>query len=220
MHSIGVLYQAQDNLLYHPEIPQHSRVYVPMPSMYGLPFEAVHIRSSDNVLLHAFWIRHAGEKGMFLPTVVYFHGNAGNMGHRLQNVTGLFHTCQCNVLLVEYRGYGLSTGVPSERGFCADARAALDYLFTRHDLDLNQIVVFGRSLGGAVAIDLAANSEYSQRIMCVIVENTFTSIPDMAIELIHPGIRYLPLLCFKNKASQTILYLIAGCRLRSYSSLI
>lgn len=220
MHSIGVLYQAQDNLLYHPEIPQHSRVYVPMPSMYGLPFEAVHIRSSDNVLLHAFWIRHAGEKGMFLPTVVYFHGNAGNMGHRLQNATGLFHTCQCNVLLVEYRGYGLSTGVPSERGFCADARAALDYLFTRHDLDLNQIVVFGRSLGGAVAIDLAANSEYSQRIMCVIVENTFTSIPDMAIELIHPGIRYLPLLCFKNKASQTILYPIAGCRLRSYSSLI
>lgn len=167
--------------------------------MYGLPYEAVHIRSCDKVVLHAYWIRHQGEKGMFLPTLVYFHGNAGNIGHRLQNASGIFHTLQCNILMVEYRGYGLSSGVPSERGFYADARAAIDYLFTRHDLDLNQIILFGRSLGGAVAIDVAADTKYSQRIMCVIVENTFTSIPQMAIELIHVYIKLLPLFCFKNK---------------------
>lgn len=103
--------------MYHPEIPPHSRVYVQLPSIYNLPFEQVHIRSSDNVILHAFWIRHVGEKGMFVPTIIYFHGNAGNMSHRLQNATGLFHTCQCNILLVEYRGYGLSTGAPTEYGF-------------------------------------------------------------------------------------------------------
>lgn len=200
---LGILFQAQDNLLYHPEIPQHSRIFVPVPSMYGLPYESVHIRSCDNVVLHAYWIRHEGEKGMILPTFVYFHGNAGNIGHRLQNASGIFHTLQCNVLMVEYRGYGLSTGAPSERGFHSDARAAIDYLFTRHDLDLNQIVLFGRSLGGAVAIDMAADIEYSQRIMCVIVENTFTSIPDMAIELIHMYIKYLPLFCFKNKVSMS-----------------
>lgn len=188
-------------MLYHPEIPKHSRVYVQPPSIYNLPFETVHIRSSENVILHAFWIRHAGEKGKFVPTIIYFHGNAGNMSHRLQNAAGLFHTCQCNIFLVEYRGYGLSTGTPSEHGFRMDARAAFDYLFTRHDLDLNQIVVFGRSLGGAVAIDLAAEAEYSQRIMCVILENTFTSIPDMAVELIHIWIKYLPLFCFKNKVN-------------------
>lgn len=207
----GILYHAQDNLLYQPEIPQHSRVYVPLPSMYGLPFEAVNIKSSQNVTLHAFWIRHPGERGMFVPTILYFHGNAGNMGHRLQNAHGFFHSCQCNVLLVEYRGYGLSTGIPSERGFSADARAAFEYLFTRHDLDLNQIVVFGRSLGGAVAIDLAADPEYSQRTMCVITENTFTSIPDMAIELIHESLKYVPLFCYKNKVCS-----LAHIRFRGY----
>lgn len=200
-----MFYQAQDNLLYQPDMPQHSRVYVPLPSMYGLPFESVKIQSADNVTLHAFWIRHSGEKGAFVPTMIYFHGNAGNIGHRLQNAHGFFHTCQCNILLVEYRGYGLSTGIPSEHGFNADARSAIEYLHTRHDLDLNQIVLFGRSLGGAVAIDLAVDSEYSQRIMCLIVENTFTSIPEMAVELIYDWLKYLPLFCYKNKVSLTIL---------------
>lgn len=186
-------------MLYQPDMPQHSRVYVPLPSMYGLPFESVNIRSTDNVTLHAFWIRHNGEKGGFVPTMIYFHGNAGNIGHRLQNAHGFFHTCQCNILLVEYRGYGLSTGIPSERGFCADARSAIEYLHTRHDLDLNQIVLFGRSLGGAVAIDLAVDSEYSQKIMCLIVENTFTGIPEMAVELLHDWLKYLPICCYKNK---------------------
>lgn len=195
------LYKIQDNLLYHPSIPIHSRVYVPMPSMYKMPFETIHIRSTDNVILHAFWIRHPGQMGMLVPTIIYFHGNAGNMGHRLQNVNGLYFLCRCNVLLVDYRGYGLSTGEPTEHGLRADARATFDYLRTRHDIDLNQICLFGRSLGGAIAVDLASDPEYNQRIMCVILENTFTSIPEMAAELIHPGIKYLPLFCFKNKVS-------------------
>lgn len=101
--------------------------------------------------------------------------------------------------MVEYRGYGLSTGTANERGLYADARAAIDYLFTRHDLDLNQIALFGRSLGGAVAIDVAADPEYYQRLMCVILENTFTSIPEMAVELIHLSLKYLPLFIYKNQ---------------------
>lgn len=195
----GILYHAQDNLLFHPDLPAHSRVFVPMPSMHALPYESINIRSTDKVMLHAFWIRHPGDKGQFVPTLVYFHGNAGNMGHRLLNTTGIYNSLQCNILMVEYRGYGLSSGSPSERGLFNDARAAVDYLFTRHDLDHSQIVLFGRSLGGAVAIDLAADVEYSQRIMCTIVENTFTSIPDMAVELIHPSVKYLPLFFYKNR---------------------
>lgn len=66
---------------------------------------------------------------------------------RLQNSGGIYHTLQCNVLMVEYRGYGLSTGAPTEKGMALDARAAVDYLFTRHDLDHAQIILFGRSLG-------------------------------------------------------------------------
>lgn len=167
--------------------------------MHGLPFESVTIRSSDNVALHTFFIRHDGDKGGYVPTLVYLHGNAGNMGHRLQNASGIFHTLQCNLLMVEYRGYGLSTGAPQEKGICADARAAIEYLYTRHDIDLSQIILFGRSLGGAVAIDVAADPEYYQRLMCVILENTFTSIPDMAVELIHASIKWLPMFFYKNK---------------------
>lgn len=103
------------------------------------------------------------------------------------------------MLLVEYRGYGLSTGEPSERGFYSDVRAAIDYLYTRHDLDHSQIIVFGRSLGGAVAIDVAADSVYASKLMAVIVENTFTSIPEMAAVLIHPAVKHLPLFCYRNK---------------------
>ena len=167
--------------------------------MHGLPYETLHLKTRDAVSLHAFWIRHPGDKGRYVPTIVYFHGNAGNMGHRLQNATGFYHTLQCNVLMVEYRGYGLSTGTPSEKGFFADARSVLDHLFSRHDLDHGQIVVFGRSLGGAVSIDLAADAVYGAKLMGVIVENTFTSIPDMAVELIHPAVQYLPLVLYRNQ---------------------
>lgn len=181
--------------------------------MYRLPYESVHIKVNDGVTLHAFWIFHPPERSVHVPTIVYFHGNAGNMGHRLQNAFGMYHTLQCNVLLVEYRGYGLSTGEPSEAGFYGDGRAAIDYLRTRHDLDQNQIVLFGRSLGGAVAIDVAADPVYGQRVMAVIVENTFTSIPEMAVELIHPSVRYLPLFCYRNQflSLQKIHFMAAPC---------
>lgn len=116
--------------------------------MHNLPYEAITIRSTDNAQIHCFLIRHPGDKGRFVPTLIYFHGNAGNMGHRLYNTSGIYHSLQCNILMVEYRGYGLSTGTPTERGLYADARSAIEYLFTRHDLDLTQLILFGRSLGG------------------------------------------------------------------------
>lgn len=161
----------------------------------------VHIKSSDDVVLHAFWITQYGEKSKYSPTLVYFHGNAGNIGHRLQNAKGMHLVCGLNILMVDYRGYGLSTGIPSERGFYDDARATFNYLMSREDLDHNQIGIFGRSLGGAVAIDLAADTEFSQRIMCVILENTFTSIKDMACHLLHPRFKYIPQFCHRNKVN-------------------
>ena len=114
------------------------------------------------------------------PTMVYFHGNSGNVGHRLPHVVDLYHHCRCNLLLVEYRGFGLSGGYPSEKGLCLDARAGLDYVLQRPDLDSNKIIVFGRSLGGAVSIDLVANSPNRSRIAALVVENTFTTLPNIA----------------------------------------
>ncbi|KAG5330796.1 ABHDD protein, partial [Acromyrmex heyeri] len=119
---------------------------------------------------------------------------------RLQNIVGLYHNIQCNILMLEYRGYGLSQGTPSEEGLYMDARAGIDYLFSRTDINTNEIIVFGRSLGGAVAIDLATKEENLQRIWCLILENTFTSIPDMAALFVGSKfLQYLPLFVYKNK---------------------
>lgn len=184
--------------------------------MHNLPYETVTLKTCDNITLHAFWIRQPEEKCKFSPTFVYFHGNAGNMGHRLQNAWGIYHNLHSNVLMIEYRGYGLSKGSPSEKGLGIDGRTALDYLFTRHDLDHNQIILFGRSLGGAVAIDVASDIEYSDKIMCVIVENTFTSIPEMAIELVHPYVKYLPTILYKNQVCFFYFYLLIKTFLKRY----
>ncbi|XP_015586343.1 protein ABHD13 isoform X2 [Cephus cinctus] len=196
----GILYHTEDQLLYHPEAPANSRVYVPAPSMYRLPYQSVYTRSGDGTTLHMFFISQPPDKANKVPTLLFFHGNAGNMGHRLQNIVGLYHSIQCNILMLEYRGFGLSQGAPSEEGLYMDARAGLDYLNSRTDINTNEIIVFGRSLGGAVAIDLATKPEYSQRIWCLILENTFTSIPDMAALLIGSKLlQYLPLFVYKNK---------------------
>lgn len=196
----GILYQVQDNLLYSPELPSHSRVYIPIPSMFGLPFESINHKCPDGTTIHMYFIHQPKERQRLAPTLVFFHGNAGNMGHRLQNCAGLYHNLHCNILLIEYRGYGLSEGHPSEEGLYIDAKASLDYLFSRNDVNHSEIVVFGRSLGGAVAIDLAIRENYSNRIWCLVVENTFTSIPDMARVLLGWKIlQYFPIFFYKNK---------------------
>lgn len=159
----GVLYHVQDNFLFYPELPSHSRVYVPIPSTFGLPYESVQTRGSDGVLIHMYFIHQPKERQRLSPTIIFFHGNAGNMGHRLQNCRGLYHNLHCNILLgrcvtfllkylhtlvsVEYRGYGLSEGNPTEEGLYIDAKASLDYIFSRSDINHSEVIIFGRSLG-------------------------------------------------------------------------
>ncbi|EFN78368.1 protein ABHD13 [Harpegnathos saltator] len=196
----GILYHREDQLLYHPEMPAHSRVYVPAPSIFSLPYQSIYTKSGDGTMLHMFFISQPENRMKNVPTILFFHGNAGNMGHRLQNILGLYYNVQCNILMLEYRGYGLSQGSPSEEGLYMDAQAGINYLSTRTDINTNEIIVFGRSLGGAVAIDLAMKEENSRRIWCLILENTFTSIPDMAaLFLKSKFLQHLPLFVYKNK---------------------
>lgn len=148
----GILYNAEDKLLYHPELPSHSRVFVPIPSIYGLPYENVYVRSADGTMLHMFFIKQSLERMATAPTIVFLHGNAGNMGHRLQNVAGLYNNLCCNILMLEYRGYGLSEGNPTEDGLYIDACTCLDYLSSRSDINHSEIIIFGRSLGMVVQI--------------------------------------------------------------------
>ncbi|KAK2905263.1 hypothetical protein Q8A67_007062 [Cirrhinus molitorella] len=192
----GILYKFQDVLLYFPDQPSSSRLYVPMPT--GIPHENVYIRTKDGVRLNLILLRYTGENPAAAPTILYFHGNAGNIGHRVPNALLMLVNLKANVVLVDYRGYGKSEGEPSEEGLYQDAEATLDYIMTRPDIDKTKVVLFGRSLGGAVAIRLASCNPH--RVAAIMVENTFLSIPHMAATLFSFfPMRYLPLWCYKNK---------------------
>jgi hypothetical protein len=106
----------------------------------------------------------------------------------MQMIYGLFSFCLQSTLFFTLLGFTL------------DAEAAMEHLLNRTDIDRNQIIIFGRSLGGAVAIDLASQPAFMNRAFAVIVENTFTSIPAMASELLN-GLHRLPYFCFRNKVS-------------------
>nr|CAB3219651.1 protein ABHD17B-like [Phallusia mammillata] len=197
---LGLLYQAQDMLLYHPGMPDNARIYVSSPpAIY--PYDEVLIRTADGEDLHGFFLKQSEDLIKEAPTIIYFHGNAGNAG--LPSALPLYQTCEVNILMLDYRGFGRSSGTPSESGLYIDGEAAVQYLHTRQDINKNKIVLFGHSLGGAVAVHLASCSQWSKgRIAAVIVENTFTNIPDTAINLfqtIFPFLRFLPHFCFKNK---------------------
>ncbi|CAM9570354.1 unnamed protein product, partial [Discosporangium mesarthrocarpum] len=118
------------------------------------------------------------------PTVVYFHGNAGNIGLRLTSAREMLHAVGCNVFLVDYRGYGKSEGSPTEEGLILDAEASLQALRDdpKSGVDPEKVVVFGRSLGGAVA--LAAATRFPDLVKAVVVENTFLSISHMVDEVL------------------------------------
>ena len=109
-------------------------------------------------------------------TVLMFHGNAGNIGYRLPIGKILESDLGCNVLMLQYRGYGLSTGTPNEKGLMIDAQTGLDYIRQRSDLQGTRIVLYGQSLGGAVAVGLAARNQKHGDIAAIILENTFTSM--------------------------------------------
>ena len=105
-----------------------------------------------------------------------FHGNAGNIGHRVPIARVLQEHLACNILMVEYRGYGLSTGTPDEAGLMIDAQTGLDYVRHRAETRDSKIVIYGQSLGGAVGIQLVAKNQEKDKIAALILENTFLSM--------------------------------------------
>ncbi|ELT92541.1 hypothetical protein CAPTEDRAFT_92523 [Capitella teleta] len=194
----GLLYNAQDLLLYRPEDPPQSRLYVESPATYGLLHENIFAQTKDGVSINMILIKQPSPLMGLAHTIVIFHGNAGNIGHRLPNCYALQTYLRANVVLVEYRGFGKSGGKPSEQGLYLDAACAMDYLLKRSDINPKKLVLFGRSLGGAVAIQAA--SRYAANVHALIVENTFTSLPDIGRHLFDfRVIRCLPKICFKNK---------------------
>jgi len=110
----------------------------------------------------------------------------------------------CSVFMLEYRGYGLSTGSPDETGLMIDAQTAYEYIRSRAETRDNDIVVFGQSLGGAVAIQLVAKNQNDPKLVGLVLENTFLSMRKLIPSIIPPA-RYLTLLCHQLWASETFL---------------
>ena len=135
--------------------------------------------TEDNVTLHGWYLPHADSR----HTLLFLHGNAGNISHRLDSLN-IFHKLGLSILIIDYRGYGQSGGETTEAGTYLDAEAAWNYLINDRDLSGEDIIIFGRSLGGGVASWLAQKHNPA----ALILESTFTSITDMAA-LIYP---YLP----------------------------
>ena len=152
------------------------------PGDAGLVYEDVTITTSDGVNLHGWFVPGDGRR-----VIIWFHGNAGNIGHRVENLVLMREQLRVSVFLFDYRGYGNSEGAPSEQGLYLDAEAALEYTKTRTGLEADEgIVYFGRSLGAAVAVELA--TRYPPRAL--LLESPFTSIQGMA-QKIHPVVSKL-----------------------------
>ncbi|MFA5088567.1 MAG: alpha/beta hydrolase [Candidatus Omnitrophota bacterium] len=146
------------------------------PKRAGLNFEDIYFQAEDGVTLNGWFIKNPQARS----TIIFFHGNAGNIGDRVEKVA-LLHKLGLNVFIIDYRGYGRSRGRSSEKGMYKDAVAAFDYLLTRGDIDKEKIVAYGVSLGGAAAIELAKR----RRIAAVVIDSSFPRAVDMA-RILYP----------------------------------
>ena len=142
------------------------------PKEVGLSFEDLYLPTADGVRINAWYVPYPDAK----VALLWFHGNAGNLGHRVEQLRYLHREVRINVLMIDYREYGRSEGQVSEEGTYQDALAAYDYLAKRPDLDPTRIVSYGQSLGAAVAVELAIQRE----LYGLILEAPFTSIQAMA----------------------------------------
>ncbi len=155
-----------------------------IPSDIGLPYEEVFFAAGDGTKLHGWFVPAIDSQ----TTVIFVHGNGGNISHRLDKIK-VFNDLKVNLFIFDYRGYGKSEGVPGEQGLYMDIQAAYDYI--RQKQPNGKVVIYGESLGGAPAIDLASKED----IDGLVLEGTFTSVPDMA-RIIYP---WLPTVLLKTK---------------------
>ncbi|MBI3973927.1 MAG: alpha/beta hydrolase [Chloroflexi bacterium] len=161
---VGLMWM-ESRLIYFP-----AAHHVALPEHYGLKAEELWLRADDGVRLHGWYIRGIGERAL-----VWFHGNAGNVSHRLENAKRLVDWFGLDIVLVDYRGYGRSEGVPSEAGLYADGRAMYQAARDR-GFAPERIVLLGRSLGAAVALEVALDHACAG----VVLETPFLSVPALA----------------------------------------
>jgi len=153
-------------IIYYP-----SKIIEFKPSEVGLAYEDVFLKAQDGIELHGWFVPAPNP----YATVLYFHGNAGNISHRVE-IAKMFNEKKMNFFIIDYRGFGRSKGSPNEKGTYLDGLAAYNYLVNVKGILPEKIVLYGKSLGAAVAIDVATKVKAG----AFICESGFTSTQDMA----------------------------------------
>ena len=170
------VYLMQSSLVFYPNMP--GRQLVATPADIGLSYQDVSLDTEDNVSIHGWFIPSEDAKA----TLLFFHGNAGNISHRLESIR-IFNSLGLNVFIIDYRGYGQSEGTITEKGSYLDAEAAWSFLVNSKGISEQQVIIFGRSLGASIAAWLA--SKYTPAAL--IIESGFSSVASM-------GQRFYPFL--------------------------
>jgi len=165
---VAAVYFFQDRLLYFP-----SSEIVCTPAAAGLDFEDVNFQAADGTALNGWYVPAPAARA----TLLFCHGNAGNISHRLESIR-IFNNLGLNVFIFDYRGYGMSRGRPGEQGIELDALAAWHWLVREKGVDPAKLIIFGRSIGGAVAAGLAC----TRAAAGLILESSFTSYVDIGRE--------------------------------------
>lgn len=183
------LFFMQSKFLYSP-VREVSRT----PGELGLDFEKAVFKTSDGLWLNGWHIPAENDQ----PTILFCHGNGGNMMHRLDSIN-IFYKMGLNCFIFDYRGYGTSQGRPSEEGTYLDAAAAYGWLTRQKNIAPDDIIIFGRSLGGSIAAQLAGRV----KAKALIIESAFTSYVDIG-KRFYP---YMPVRWFARFSYRTIDYI-------------
>jgi fermentation-respiration switch protein FrsA (DUF1100 family) len=164
---VGAMMFLEDSLIYFPSVYPEGDW-----NPQGLSFEDAWFQAADGTRLHGWYVPKQNARA----AVLFCHGNGGNLTHRVDTLLMLHRRIGASVLIFDYRGYGRSEGTPNEAGVLADARAARAWLAAREKCRATDVVLMGESLGGAVAVDLAARDG----ARALVLESTFSSLPDVA----------------------------------------
>jgi hypothetical protein len=184
-----ILYFRQSSFTFQP-----TREVLNNPGNLNLEYENVQLKTSDNLILSAWYIPAKNAKF----TLLNCHGNGGNISHRLESIN-IFHDLGVNCLIFDYRGYGASQGKPTEEGVYIDAKTAYKWLINEKKISPENIIIYGQSLGGSVAAHLAGNV----KAQGLIIESSFTSFADVAKKF-YP---YMPIRTLAKYSFKTSDYL-------------
>jgi len=187
---IALVFFFQGKALFFPTRPMDGT-----PGDKGLSFEDVRFPAADGILLCGWFVPAAPERSS-RGTILFCHGNAGNISHRIESL-GIFHEMDLDVFIFDYRGYGGSEGKVTEEGTYRDAEGAWRYLTEKRAVPPERIILFGRSLGGAIAASLARKTNPGG----LIVESSFISVPDLAANL-YPWLPLRRILRFHYPAGE------------------